>query len=138
MALSTSTTPTQTIEQLTEIIAGIVPGPFVKPASLGAKVEETAAKLDSGRTKDNAQVAELRGALKIKAGEELKSGETLCTLPEALWPTQARTVDCSSGLVATTSTGNKLLISPAGVVTVAVAVKSAEEVFLDGLLFAIS
>jgi hypothetical protein len=138
VALSNSTVPTDSIEQLVEIVKAIVPGAWAKPSSLGAKVEETAAKLDAGRTKDNAQVTELRGALKIKAGEELKSGETLCTLAEALWPTQARTVDCSSGLAGTTSTGNKLLISTAGVVTVAVAVKSAEEVFLDGLLYAIS
>lgn len=138
MALSTNTTPTQTIEQLTEIIAGIVPGEWTKPESLGAKVEETAAKLDAGRTKDNAQVCELRGVLKVKAGEELKSGETLCTLPPSLRPTATRYLDASSGLAASTSTGNKLKIATTGVVTVAVAVKEGEEVFLDGESFPIS
>lgn len=138
MPLSRKGEVVDTIEQLEEIINAIIPGEWAAFASLGAKVEKTAAKLDAGRTKDNAQAAELRGVLKVKAGETLASGETLCTLPEALWPAQERVIDCTSGLKATTSTGNKLLISAAGVVKVAVAVPEASEVFLDGLVFAIS
>lgn len=138
MALSKTSVPTMTIAELENIIAAVVPGEWLAPESLGTGVEETAAKLAAGRTKDNAQVCELRGVLKLASGKELKSGETLCTLPAALRPLATRYLDSTSGLAATTSTGNKLKIASTGVVTVAVAVKEGEEVFFDGLLFAIS
>jgi hypothetical protein len=137
VSLSKTAVPVQTIAQLTEIINAVVPGEWLTFESLGTGVEETAAKLAAGRTKDNAQVTELRGVLKLAAGKELKSGETLGTLPASLRPLATRYVDASSGLAATTSTGNKLKIAATGVVTVAVAVKEGEEVFLDGETFAI-
>jgi hypothetical protein len=127
-----------TIEQLEEIINAIIPTEWEAFESLGAKVEKTAAKLDAGRTTDNAQRGELRGVLKVKAGQTLAAGETLFTLPAALRPVAKRIIDAVSGLEATTSTGNKLIIEANGVVKVTVAVTEGQEVFLDGLIFAIS
>jgi hypothetical protein len=126
--------PTQTIEYLAELEQAVIPTAWVKPESLGAKVEENAGKLDAGRTTSAAQVAALRGALKIKAAQELKPGETLCTLPPALRPASPQALDICHG-IATTSVGNRLLVAANGVVTLAVAVLAAEEVFLDGITF---
>lgn len=138
MALVRNAVPTMTIQELEAIKTAVIPGEWLPFESLGTGVEETAAKLAAGRTKDNAEVTELRGVLKLAAGKELKSGETLGTLPAAIRPVATRYVDATSGLAASTSTGNKLKIASTGVVTVAVAVKEGEEVFLDGETFSIS
>jgi hypothetical protein len=138
MSLFTGEVPTLTIAELENIIAAIIPTAWLKPESLGAKVEENAAKEDAGRTRDDGHVGELRGALKIKTGDKLEPGETLCTLPKALRPKATRYVLASSGVAATTTTPNRLKIATTGVVTVAVAVAEGTEVFLDGVSYPIS
>ena len=126
--------PNDTIEELEAIINAITPTEWVKPESLGAKVEENAAKLDGIRLESNQSVARLRGALKVKAGESLTAGETLCTLPVGYRPAHAQQIDCVDG----TATGIKLLIATTGVVTLGSNVAEAVEVFLDGQTFPIN
>lgn len=126
--------PAMTIQELQAIIAAVTPTEWVKPESLGAKVEENAAKLDGLRLESNQSVCRLRGAVKIKSGEKLELTETLMTLPVGYRPTHAQAIDAVQG----TATGNKLLIATTGVVTLSVAVAETVEVFLDGATFPLS
>jgi hypothetical protein len=84
------------------------------------------------RTEQGSASARLRGNLEVKAGEELKIGEKLLTLPVGARP--ASTVVLQTGF-ASTITGNAtavtLIIKPSGVVTLASAATAGKIVHLD-------
>lgn len=121
--------PNDTTEELEAIIAAVSPTEWAAMTSLGAKVEKNAAKLEGIRTESNQAVARLRGALKVKAGETLAAGETLCTLP--YHPEHAQQIDCVQGA----QVPNKLLIATDGKVTLSANVLEGVEVFFDSTTF---
>jgi hypothetical protein len=100
-------------------------------ASLSAKVEEIAAQQTLGaRNEDGATMTRLRGGLKVKAGEELKAGETICTLPEGRRPLKLVKV---MGVMS--SNFSVLSIATTGVVTASTNWGATTECSLDGITF---
>lgn len=96
------------------------------PLALGAKVEEAAGlQTLRARTENLGASARMRGAAKVKAGEELKGGETLLTLPPSLRP---------PGTVKEV-TNQEITITSAGVVSVTANLPAASVVLLDNLSF---
>jgi hypothetical protein len=95
--------------------------------TLGAKIEEeTALQTIRARSILGGAAVELRGAAKVKAGEELKLTETLLTLPAGLRP--PATVEPLSASVG-------IKIPTTGIATCSVALPSANVLFLDGVHF---
>lgn len=102
--------------------------------TLGAKmvyVEGEYPKTEA-RSEQGGSRGALRGNLEVKAAEELKAGETLLTLPEALWPTKTITRLCGAGASITAVPAlNLIKISNKGVVTLAAALTAGKVIHLD-------
>ena len=131
---------TQSVQYLEELAQAIMPTVWEKAKSLGAKVEETAAKNFAVRRENGNCVAFLRGAVKIKAGEKLKPGEKVCILPEAVWPPEVRNVGISHGEVGAgnKATANIVEVKTNGEVLVTKEVEAGEVLFFDGAQYAIN
>ena len=98
---------------------------------LGAKVEAAATyQTLRGRKESGAASVRLRGAIAVKAGEELKASETLATLAVGYRPPATEGFSIFAGGIA-----QALTITAAGVMTLSGAVKAAENVFLGGITF---
>ncbi len=102
-------------------------GEWVEP-TMSAKVENAAgAQTVRARAELGGNVCRLRGVAKIKSGEELKTGETLFTLPEGLRP---------PGHVDLTLAGSVILeIATTGVAILSATKTSAQTIIMDGLTF---
>lgn len=104
-------------------------GQWVKPESLGAKIENGAVPLET-RVESTGRIF-LRGSAKVKAAEALAVGETYLTLPAGFRPLQA----VERGIVTSGNVAGVLKISAAGVATLSIELKAGESVALDGVNF---
>jgi hypothetical protein len=102
-------------------------GEWVEP-TMSAKVENAAgSQTVRARAELGGNVCRLRGVAKIKSGEELKTGETLFTLPEGLRP---------PGHVDLTLAGSVILeIATTGVAILSATKTSAQTIIMDGFTF---
>jgi hypothetical protein len=96
---------------------------------LGAKVE--AGALQTPGVRREGVTARLRGLPKIKAGEELKVGETLATVPAGMRPPAAVQLSATSGAVGPIP----ILVATTGIITVGVSIAVGNAAPLDGLTY---
>jgi hypothetical protein len=108
---------------------GIGNGPWTA-VTLGAKLEANASfQTIRARTESGGASVRLRGVPTVKSTEELKTGETLLTLPVGFRP---------PGTVFTAATSPAIEISAAGIITANAAVLEHVGVVLDGVTFNLS
>lgn len=98
--------------------------------TLGAKVEAGGGQVPAARAEDGKTMVRLRGRPKIKAGEELKIGETLATIPAGLRPIGTIQMPVQLGAAI-----GYLTITEAGVITASAAVTAGLSVGLDAITY---
>jgi hypothetical protein len=99
--------------------------------TLGAKVEAGSLQLPAARVEGNSAVARLRGRPQVKAGEELKAGETLGTISAGLRPPS---IVEATGVVSS-GASLRVIIAATGVITLGAAMAAEVHVTLDSLTY---
>lgn len=87
------------------------PGTPAAMGSLGSKLEQAAGYRAAGAQLEQfGNVVAIRGALKVKAGETLEAGQTLCTLPAGKRPATEEATFSSAGATFSIATTGKVTV----------------------------
>lgn len=122
------------VAQVNALATALDAGAFAALSSLGGKVEEVSGfQTARARLVLSSTRVELRGVLAVKAGEELKTGERLCTLPTGKRPKEG------GGEVQLRLGGATFNVGEDGkVVLASAALPAATQLALDGVGFPIA